>query len=1158
MSRFASDSVISFQLGQYDSSQKLTIDPVLTFSTYLGGTHADIPATISTDSSGNIYVAGGTRSPDYPMVNPYRSSCSTCTDSTFDSDAYISKLDPTGHTLFYSTYFGGQGEDEIDALTIDSANNIVVTGYTNSSDFPSAGNFRSSVTSGVFAVSITPDGSHLNFSEIVGDANSTYGAFYQHRFALILDSSDNIYIAGLITANNGRSPNFPITAGTYGGGATNFGQGLFALKLAPDGTQIYGTVIPPLPSTDSGYSTSLGGIALSPQGDLYISGTTAANLPTTAGALTPTFPNAYPLNGGYAGFLLSLSPTASTLNFATYLPGTDGSGAVIRASDGSLYVTGPTSESNLPVSSTAFQKTLSAGCECNNGYILRIDATGSAVLGATYLSGSIPYDNMFTSYGAIAFDSVGNIFVGGNTSSDDFPVVNPIASFYDQTGNATGIGTVVAGLSPDLSSMVFGSYFNGEGAGSQLRAMTVSSANRVVFAGTTYSNSNFITTADAYQPNAPASPSPSTGYLHQYVASIDLTVPAPSVCLDKRVVNFVSVAANTTSYATVLITNCGNALLTIQSITPSSSLVTVSQPCWTIAAGDSCSLQLAFNPVSSAVTTGTVAIVANSVISKQTLTFNGQGIAPNLSTSSSLSFGQLLVGSTTPRTGTIFVQNVGNATLNFSGVSVTGDFSITSNNCTTSLAPSNTRICVIGLSFMPTAAGPRTGSLVISSNDPVAPQTAIALTGTGLTAYTVPVLTSLSKPTQTTSSSSVDITTYGSDFFPQSVVRVNGQPVTTTFLTGSTLKATIPPSLLSGIGELSLTVYNPVPGGGESLPQLLTLYQSFTLTPSFLVSVPPAGMLYAAIPNSTIVNPNTVVPIDAASGKAGTPIPVGRNPVMLAATGDGKYLYVALQGDQAVQRINLQTQAVERTFPFPANICTTCGASTPVDLQAVPGNSQQVVLSLGNMLALYNDTGLVNFVPGSYVYTFAPTFNSIAFAGASQNIYSLPFTIVQNSYFGSVTMDETGLHYPPVTGTNYGGDNTTGAQVISDGTLLYTSAGQVWDPSTALKVGTFPVTTYNSTSYPNGHNFTVDTGLGELYVIGNQAYGSSSSAIVLTAYSQQSLGITGTLAFPDIQSVILSNLVRWGANGFAFVGSGNVYVVSSKVVSPSSVISRRD
>jgi hypothetical protein len=390
--------------------------------------------------------------------------------------------------------------------------------------------------------------------------------------------------------------------------------------------------------------------------------------------------------------------------------------------------------------------------------------------------------------------------------------------------------------------------------------------------------------------------------------------------------------------------------------------------------------------------------------------------------------------------------------------------------------------------------------LTINSNDPVTPQTNVTLSGTGLAAYSVPVLTSLSEPTQVISTSDVHIGLAGSNFFPQSVVLINGQPVTTVFNSGTSLAATIPASSLSSIGELSLTVYNPAPGGGESFPQLLTVYKSLTLTPSFLVSVPSTGMLYASIPNSTIVNPNTVVPINAATGTVGTPIPVGHNPVMLAASSDGNFLYVALAGDQTIQRINLQTQVIERTFPFPANICTTCGPAAPVDLQVVPGNSQEVVLSQGNMLTLYNDAGMVNYVPGSYSLYYMAPFNSIAFAGSSQSIYSLPFTIVQNSFFGSVTMDGAGLHYTPVIGSNYGGNNTTGATVVSDGTLLYTSAGQVWNPATASQAGTFPVTTYNSTSYPNERNITLDTALDEIYVIGDQAYGSSSSSDTFTAY----------------------------------------------------------
>jgi DNA-binding beta-propeller fold protein YncE len=248
-----------------------------------------------------------------------------------------------------------------------------------------------------------------------------------------------------------------------------------------------------------------------------------------------------------------------------------------------------------------------------------------------------------------------------------------------------------------------------------------------------------------------------------------------------------------------------------------------------------------------------------------------------------------------------------------------------------------------------------------------------------------------------------------------------------------------------------------------------------TLTPSSLVSAPSTGMLYASIPSSTIVNPNTIVPINAATGTLGTPIAVGRNPMLLAASGDGEYLYVANAVDQTVQRINLETQPVERTFPFPANICTTCTPSAPTDLAAVPGNSQDVVLSLGNMLALYNDAGIVNYVPGTYSLYYMAPFNSIAFAGSPQSIYSLPFTIVQNSFFGAVTLNAVGLQYTPVTGSNYGGNNTTGNQVVSDGTLLYTSAGQVWNPATSTEVGTFPVAIFNSASFPNQHNLAIDT-----------------------------------------------------------------------------------
>ena len=159
----------------------------------------------------------------------------------------------------------------------------------------------------------------------------------------------------------------------------------------------------------------------------------------------------------------------------------------------------------------------------------------------------------------------------------------------------------------------------------------------------------------------------------------------------------------------------------------------------------------------------------------------------------------------------------------------------------------------------------------------------------------------------------------GAGFFPSSVVHIAGQPQKTTYQSAILLSFAVDPALLSAMSELPVTVVNPAPGGGESAPLTLTVYQKLSLDPSFVVSVPSRKLLYASIPASATANPNTVIAIDPETGATQTPIPVGNDPRGLAASDDGSFLFVAVQGDQVIKRINLSTGQIDRTFQYPTN-----------------------------------------------------------------------------------------------------------------------------------------------------------------------------------------------------------------------------------------------
>jgi IPT/TIG domain len=339
--------------------------------------------------------------------------------------------------------------------------------------------------------------------------------------------------------------------------------------------------------------------------------------------------------------------------------------------------------------------------------------------------------------------------------------------------------------------------------------------------------------------------------------------------------------------------------------------------------------------------------------------------------------------------------------------------------------------CLIQLSFAPTGSGTQTGSVLITSNDPATPQLTVALTGVGDAIYAVPSIVAISPPIVLINNGPVTLTITGANFYPQSVAQLNGVALATTFVSNSDLQAVIPASSLTAIGEQYLTVVNPLPGGGASASGTITPYQTLVIQPSALVSVPATGMVYAAIPASAPANPNTVIPINPATGAQGTPIAVGNGPAFLAASSDGSYLFVANQTDETVQRINLTTNAVEKTYPYTPNIyCSTCENEPATDLETVPGAPQEVLLAQGGWLSLYNDAGLVNYVPNDGICCYAdPNFGSIALAGNPLTVYALPF-VVEGTFFQTAALTSSGLQYTRTMGTNFGGNTTTGALAI--------------------------------------------------------------------------------------------------------------------------------
>ena len=305
----------------------------LMYSTYLGGSDGEQGNGIAVDGGGNAYVTGFTRSANFPTT-----LVAFETTPGGMEDAFVTKLNPTGTGLIYSTYLGGSSNDEGFGIAVDAAGNAYVTGFTGSTNFPTmAGAFQTTFggVEDAFVTKLNFAGTGLIYSTYLGGSSNDEG------FGIAVDAAGNAFVTGRTS-----SINFPTMAGGY---QTTFGGSADAFVTKLDSTGI-GLV----------YSTYLGGnnldgavgIAVNAAGNAYVTGFTGStNFPTTPGAFQTTF------GGVQDVFMTILDSAGAGLLYSTYLGGSafdKGYGLAVDTV-GNAYIGGSTESTNFPTTAGTYQ-----------------------------------------------------------------------------------------------------------------------------------------------------------------------------------------------------------------------------------------------------------------------------------------------------------------------------------------------------------------------------------------------------------------------------------------------------------------------------------------------------------------------------------------------------------------------------------------------------------------------------------------------------------------------------------------------------------------------------------------------------------------------------------------------------------------------------------
>jgi hypothetical protein len=458
---------VGFAVGRYDRTRPLVIDPVLLYSTFFGGTGLDQGLGITVDGSGNAYIAGYTDSASFP------GSAGSSLQSTGGgyTDAFVTKINAAGTAVVYSTFLGGDGDNEYAMdIAVDGSGNAYITGQTNSSNFPgvSGGSIQPSFAGGVndaFVTKINAAGSAIVYSTYLGDSDEEIG------IALAVDGSGNAYVTGTTASTSFPGVNGSSIQPSHAGGYYD----LFATKINAAGSAIT-------------WSTFLGGsgedvvsdILVDGSGNALVTGYTdsTAFAGVNGSSLQPSFGG-----GVYDAFITKINAAGSAITWSTYLGGSDydyGAGIALDSS-GNVVVSGGTASTSFPGVSGGSLQSSNAGA--HDAFITKINGSATSIVWSTFLGGN-DYD--FLPNGALGLDSSNNVYIGGATYSTTF---NGVTGTSMQPSNAGGTtDSYVAKVNAAGTSIGYATFLGGTNDDNIL-ALTTDASGNVYATGITDSTS---------------------------------------------------------------------------------------------------------------------------------------------------------------------------------------------------------------------------------------------------------------------------------------------------------------------------------------------------------------------------------------------------------------------------------------------------------------------------------------------------------------------------------------------------------------------------------------------------------------------------------------------------------------------------------------------